>query len=282
MKSYVEYFNLIYIRQKMSLLKILKKNELFFFILKRLQNLLKFIIKKIIIFSGLDERISKIEHSLIYDLTPQEFPWETYCLNGQKHRRNIITKILTKIKFNLIIETGTEYGFSTKYFSLYCDKVFSIEKSKPVFLIATKNLKDEKKIHLILNDSKNLDSILKVKNINFNSGDATFFYLDAHSVDDYPLIEEISFVLNNFKNFIMVIDDFQVPDDEGYGYDSHQGKKLNVKFIEKLLSRNDYIFFPNIKSSDETGRLRGYTLITNNIEFKNTLQMIKELTLFKF
>ena len=159
----------------MNLMKILKKNDIFFFVIKKLQNLLKIIIKRIIIFSGIEERLSKIEHSLIYDLIPKDFPWETHCLNGQKYRKKIITEILTKIKFNLIIETGTEYGFTTKFFSLHCDKVLSIEKSKPVFLMAKKNLKDQKQIELILNDSKNLGSILKAKNINLNSNDSIFF-----------------------------------------------------------------------------------------------------------
>tara|TARA_B100000787_G_C16186595_1_gene295024 strand:- start:854 stop:1654 length:801 start_codon:yes stop_codon:yes gene_type:complete len=265
----------------MNILKILKKNDFIFFILKRLQTLLKSLIKKIIIFSGLEERVSKIEHSLIHELTSQVFPWQTYCLNGQENRKKIITEILSKIKFDLIVETGTEYGFSTKYFSQYSNKVLSIEKSKPVFLMAKKNLKDEEKIELILNDSKNLDLILKEKKINPESSDSTFFYLDAHADDDYPLIDEISLIFKKFRKFILVIDDFQIPGDEGYGYDSYKGKKLNIKFIKKLLIGNEYIFFPNISSDSETGRLRGYTLITNSINFKEILQNIKELSIFR-
>ena len=37
-----------------------------------------------------------------------------------------------------------------------------------------------------------------------------FFYLDAHSEDDYPLIDELSFIIKNIENFVILIDDFQV------------------------------------------------------------------------
>ena len=61
-------------------------------------------------------------------------------------------------------------------------------------------------------------SILKMKKI--------LFYLDAHSDDDYPLQDEIKYIVENYKNFILLIDDFQVPEDDGYGYDSYRGKKI--------------------------------------------------------
>jgi len=262
------------------MIKLLKKNDLIFFILKSFQSLFKKIINKIIIYSGLDERISKIETSLVYKLQPKIFPWQTLCLNGQENRKKIITKILTKIKFDLIVETGTEYGFSTKYFSQFSNKIMSIEKSKPIFFMAKNNLIGEKNIKLILNDSKNLNLILNNEDINPESESTVFFYLDAHAEDDYPLIEEISLILNKFKNFILVIDDFEIPGDDGYGYDSYRGRKLNIKFIKKLLSKKEYIFFPNVHSSNETGRLRGYVLITNNEDFKQTLNTIKEISIF--
>ena len=85
-----------------------------------------------------------------------------------------------------------------------------------------------------------------------------FFYLDAHSEGDYPLIEELDYIVNNVKEFVILIDDFQVPDDEGYGYDSFMGRKLNIKFIRDVIKQNFSFYFPSISSSEETGRLRGY------------------------
>ena len=48
--------------------------------------------------------------------------WEKNYLNGQHFRREIVSKLLNKINFNFIIETGTEYGFSTAYFATFGKK----------------------------------------------------------------------------------------------------------------------------------------------------------------
>ena len=255
----------------MKILSLLKKNDYLFYILKNIQRIIKKYINKIFIFSGINERISKLENSLIYEYNESEFNWKKYCLNGQKYRKGIIENILSNNNFDTIVETGTEYGFTTKFFSQFSKRVVSIEKSIPIYTIAKKNLIKENNIQLLLNDSKNIDKILGKEGINLNTQNNIFFYLDAHSDDDYPLADEIIYIFNNYKNFVMLIDDFQVPNDDGYGYDSYRGKKLNLNFIKKIFKKKEYIFFPNVSSTKETGRLRGYIIITNNDNFKNFL-----------
>ena len=163
----------------------------------------------------------------------------------------------------------------------YCDKILTIEKSKSIYLLALDNLKETSNIKLIQNDSKKIFEILKDNDENFNKK-KIFFYLDAHSEDDYPLIDELNFIIKHVENFVILIDDFQVPDDDGYGYDSFQGKKLNIKFIKNILTNNLSLFFPSIESSEESGRLRGYVFITNNKIDKELLNSIDELNQFNF
>ena len=107
-----------------------------------------------------------------------------------------------------------------------------------------------------------------------------FFYLDAHSDNDYPILDEIDFVLKNFENFVILIDDFEVPNDSDYGYDSFKGRKLNLRLIKNLLTNNLSIFFPHIPGIRETGRLRGYVIISNNIEAVDFMKSIEELSIF--
>ena len=56
---------------------------------------------------------------------------------------------------------------------------------------------------------------------------------------------------------------------------------LNV-LIKNVLINNLSLFFPSIKSSEETGRLRGYIFITNNKIDKELLNSIDELNQFNF
>jgi hypothetical protein len=54
-----------------------------------------------------------------------------------------------------------------------------------------------------------------------------FFHLDAHWEGDLPLQEEIEIILGRFPNFLIMIDDFRVPGDSGYGFDDYgRGKML--------------------------------------------------------
>lgn len=261
----------------MKILTTLKKNNFIFFILKNIQRLLKKMIKKVINFSDIEYRVTKIENVLISEFNNKFFDWENNCLNGQKYRKKIIDNILTNIEFDIVIETGTEYGFTTKFFSNYSKKIVSIEKSKTNFLLAKRNLQNEENIQLILNDSKNIGKILEDEKISISKDNSIFFYLDAHSDDDYPLLDEIKYIFEKYQNYIILIDDFQVPNDENYGYDSFKGKKLNIEFIKKLFSGDEYIFFPKISGKKETGRIRGYSIITKNSDYAQILKSINEL-----
>jgi hypothetical protein len=256
----------------------LKKNDKLFFILKNLEILFKKAIDKLINYSNIESRVSKIEFLLGEIASNNNFEWEKFYLNGQYYRRKIVTELLSEINFNYIIETGTECGFSTVYFATFGKKVFSIEKSQAFFYLAKKRLKNYKNIILILNDSKNIGSILNEHKIDKEK--QIFFYLDAHSEQDYPLLDELYIITSVYKNNLILIDDFQVPGDDGYGFDSFNGKKLNLNLITNSLKGNIYIYFPKISSKNETGRLRGYVLITNNNEIKKKLDSINELYLF--
>jgi len=252
-----------------------KKNDKLFFILKNIQILIKRLINKLISYSNIESRIGRIESVLAEIALNTELEWEKFYLNGQLFRRKIISEILTSINFDCIVETGTEYGFSTAYFSTFNKKVFSIEKSKPLFYLAKKKLENFKKIHLIFNDSKNIESILKEKKI--DNANRVFFYLDAHHENDYPLLDELKFITSFYNNNLILIDDFQVPGDDGYGFDSFNGKKLNLNLISSSLIGENYIYFPKVSSKIETGRLRGYVLITNDEEIRKKLDSISEL-----
>jgi hypothetical protein len=79
-----------------------------------------------------------------------------------------------------------------------------------------------------------------------------FFYLDAHGYvsDDLPLAEEIDIVFSRCPSAVVMIDDFEVPSDAGYGYDDYgPGKALVAGYIgAAVLAHELRAFYPSTPS----------------------------------
>jgi hypothetical protein len=77
----------------------------------------------------------------------------------------------------------------------------------------------------------------------------TFFYLDAHWYDHLPLLDEMTLILERMSNSVIMVDDFQVPDDPGYCYDDYgEGQVLDLRYLLPLAHYDFAIFFPDVPS----------------------------------
>ena len=89
-----------------------------------------------------------------------------------------------------------------------------------------------------------------------------FFYLDAHWNADLPLREEVSTILEHCPDYVIAIDDFHVPHDEGFGYDDYgPGARLDVSYLEPALAGDSRVFLPGYSSENETGARRGIAIV---------------------
>ena len=89
-----------------------------------------------------------------------------------------------------------------------------------------------------------------------------FFYLDAHWEGDLPLQEEIEIILRRFPNFLIMIDDFRVPGDSGYGFDDYgPTKMLALRDFPFHEDRRMSVYFPTCRSEVETGTKRGCVVL---------------------
>ena len=83
---------------------------------------------------------------------------------------------------------------------------------------------------------------------------------------------------NNYSNYIICIDDFAVPKDSSWGFDSYAEVNLDIELLRNL--SNVKIYFPGYSSDLETGEKRGTVFLTNtNIDeiFKtNNFQIYSE------
>ena len=210
--------------------------------------------------------------------TPEYIASDDYGFNGQRYRKKIFKDLLKELNFNLIIETGTWIGNTTGYMAENSNlQVYSCEINKRFHSLAKLRLKHLDNISLTLDDS--ISFLKKLSNTDLIMQKA-FFYLDAHWYEQLPLAAEIEIIANNWKDFVIMIDDFQVPGDEGYGYDNYGGdNSLTLQTFSGIFARHNLIpFFPNLPSAQETGFRRGCVVLSRKGKNSQKLNQISSLS----
>jgi len=197
--------------------------------------------------------------------------------NGQQHRKQIFTETFKAIAFDAIIETGTWLGNTTGYMrETGGQPVYTCELNPRFFALAKMRLAGLKDIHLELNDSR---KFLQNKREGELAGKTVFFYLDAHWNSDLPLGEEMDLIGSCWKQFVILIDDFQVPDDAGYYFDDYgEGKALKLDLLESAIKKyNLTVYFPSARSGEETGGKCGCVVLAPRGELFEKLARLPSL-----
>ena len=52
--------------------------------------------------------------------------------------------------------------------------------------------------------------------------------MDAHWGEELPLKKEVEQITNNYLNYLICIDDFAVPNDNSWGFDSYEGTDIDT------------------------------------------------------
>ena len=211
-------------------------------------------------------------------VTPRYVSGEEASFNGQVQRKRIFADLISAISFDTIVETGTWLGNTTGYMAEQSRRpVYSCEVNRRFHALAKLRLADLKGIHLEPGDSRKLLQKLAA------SGEVgqkrVFFYLDAHWYDDLPLAEEIEIIATRWSGYVIMIDDFKVPDDPGYTYDDYgNGKTLELGLIQAAISKHNLsVFYPAAPASEETGARRGCVVLAPKGELAEKLAQVKSL-----
>jgi hypothetical protein len=181
--------------------------------------------------------------------------------NGQCFRQMIFIDLVRACKFNTIVETGTFRGSTTLFLALNSGgaPVYTSEIRTRVFELARRRLRAIPNIHIYNSDSRKL-----LSTINPSSECPSFFYLDAHWLGDLPLAEETELIARKFPSFVIMIDDFQVPGDPGYGYDDYgPGKSLSLRDFPFDSDPRFVPYFPARRSTEESGVRRGCIVLAS-------------------
>lgn len=165
-----------------------------------------------------------------------------------------IAKLVKREKINLIIETGTYLGGTTRRLCSFAP-VISVEIDPNNFKQALKNLvgcNADVKLNSSVGQLKMVLPTVKNKNI--------LFFLDAHWQSYCPLLDELQVIADNGIKPVIVIHDFKVPGKD-FGYDSYKGQDFEFSWIKEKIEKiygNNYTFYYN---QEAEGAKRGVIYI---------------------
>lgn len=171
--------------------------------------------------------------------------------NGQTARQALFVDLLTKTAPHAIVETGTFLGATTEFISQVGLPVFTIEAHPRNYGFARARFWRKRNVKLLYGDSRIGLHKLFDGALHPLSRRTIFFYLDAHWNNDLPLAEEIDIIFSHCPMGVVMIDDFEVPSDAGYGFDDYgPGKALVADYIKPALSRHQLqAFYPSTPSA---------------------------------
>jgi predicted O-methyltransferase YrrM len=180
--------------------------------------------------------------------------------NGQAGRIAIMSELLRLLAPSTVIETGTFRGITTAWFARnFNGPIFTCELEKLYTIQAQKNVAKFSNVHIDSSDSR---IFLRHRLKDIPVDDTVLIYLDAHWERDLPLREELAIIFGAHHNAVVVIDDFQVPFDHGYGWDDYgPGLALTVQILKGIIPDDALIFFPSLASEDDTGARRGCCVV---------------------
>ncbi len=213
--------------------------------------------------------------------SPKYVASEDVGFNGQQFRKLIFKELLSALSVERIVETGTWIGNTTGFMAETSGlPVYTSEANHRFHAVAKARLAQFTDIHFELADSR---AFLKRLSKSDMIERTTLFYLDAHWYKDLPLYEEIDLIAAHWKKFVLMVDDFKVVGDDGYGYDHYgKGRALELESIAELLRRDSLVpFFPSAPSSTETGARRGCVVIVREGEHSRCLSNLRSLVRVK-
>ncbi|MDP9225709.1 MAG: hypothetical protein M3P18_18085 [Actinomycetota bacterium] len=199
--------------------------------------------------------------------------------NGQERRQAILAAIMRSNPFDLVIESGTFRGTTTEQLrKLTSAPIVTIEVSGRYHEYARRRLSGLPGIEVIRGDSPT--EIRRVASRPTHDPKASVFaYLDAHWGQSLPARWEIVELLTGWDSVCIVVDDFKVPGDSGYGYDDYgPGMALEIALLDGLPLAGVSTFFPRIKSAEETGFRRGWVVLARGRDLVAHLSSLDGLT----
>lgn len=186
--------------------------------------------------------------------------------NGQPRRQELFMAIVQKCRPGAIIETGTYLGTTTDFMASVGLPVFSVEGDARHYGFALARLSRRRTVTLRHGDSREVLRSFFNGPLRLFDRQTIFAYLDAHGNDDLPLAEEVEIIFSCCRSAVVMVDDFQVPDDQDYGYDNYgPGKGLTFDYIKSaVIGHSLAVFYPVVAAAMDSGLRRGCVVLARS------------------
>jgi hypothetical protein len=198
--------------------------------------------------------------------------------NGQRQRVAAVAAVFRAVAFETIIETGTYRALTTIHLrKISTARIATIEVNPRYFEYSKRRLGGLEGVNQFLGHSPEVLDRLR-RDAEWQA-EPVFFYLDAHWLNDLPLVEELHVVRRGWHDFAALIDDFRVDGDSGYYFDDYgAGKTLALPLIAAVPEFADFhVFWPAAPSRRETGARRGWVLLASSGTVAEALANVSEL-----
>lgn len=182
-------------------------------------------------------------------------------LNAQPARQALVEALLRAVPFAQVVETGTFRGSSTAFIAQrFAGPVTTVEVVPRFHHYARWRLRDVPSVTLVLDDS-----VEALRRLGRERPEGPLFaYLDAHWEEHLPLREEVEQIILGWRDWVAVLDDFQVPDDPGYGYDRYdRGQELTLPYLRAWEWPGVVGFWPATPSAEEGGSRKGCLVLAS-------------------
>jgi hypothetical protein len=231
-------------------------------------------------FRSLKRRIGALE-TVVDTLiaSPVYVPDPATAFNGQAGRQRLFEEIASRMRFDGIVETGTFLGNTAGWMNHVTQlPVYSSEINRHFHLLARKRLAERAEVRLELGESIDLLRGLAATPLR---GQRVFFYLDAHWHERLPLADELRTISAHWRDFVVMVDDFEVPWDEGYGFDDYGfGRSLTLGCFGRLFRELGLMaYFPTLAAEEETGARSGCVVLARR--GSETASRLDEISLLR-
>lgn len=205
----------------------------------------------------LEEQIGRLD----YWLRPHRRHSWGGPFNGQTFRQQLFTELAGHMCFVAAVETGAYHGTTTRFLRRATGvPIHSFESNARRYGFARANLRSLPGVQIHRCDSR--AGLVHLANANALPTGIVFFYLDAHGCGALPLAEEVDLAFRHWPTAVVMIDDFQVPDDPGYAFDDYGGGQApTLRYLADHRVLPPCVWFPACASERESGARRGCVVL---------------------